>query len=68
MAQYKNFDLRLKITENGLKFKDVAKVAGYNKDYFSKLMSGTLSEKTRKKIEVAIDYLISAKGDRENDI
>ena len=62
----KNVDLRIRISEAGLKYKDIARTLGISPEYLSRLMSMPLSEKKRREISMMIDAL--TKGDQTNDV
>lgn len=62
----KNLDIRIRISDSGLKYKDIARALGISPEYFSRLMAKPLSEKKRREVLLTIDAL--TKGNQENDI
>lgn len=57
-----NIDIRKRVSESGLKYKDIAKQMGVSRVWLSTLMSRPLSSENKSKIMCAIKALI------ENDI
>ena len=53
----RNIDLRIRISEAGLKFKDIAQALEITPEYFSRLMAKPLSKKHREQVETAIAIL-----------
>lgn len=63
----KNLDIRMIVAENGLRYKDIAKVIGISPEWLSKLMRETLTIENRLRILGAIERLKQAKeADRED--
>ena len=54
----KNIDVRMMITENGLRYKDVAKEIGISREWLSKLLRFTLTPDNKIRIMEAIDRLM----------
>ena len=61
----RNFDLRIRIDESGLMYKDIAQALGITPAYFSRLMSNPLSEKWRRKITLTLDAMEAMKGEKK---
>lgn len=67
LRRVKNLDIRMIVAENGLRYKDIAKVIGISPEWLSKLMRETLTIENRLRILGAIERLKQAKeADRED--
>ena len=62
----KNLDVRMIISENGLRYKDVAKEVGITPEHFSRLLRFTLSPENKSRIVKAIQKL--KEGSESNEI
>lgn len=62
----KNVEIRMIVSENGLKYKDVADQLGISPEWLSRLMRNTLTPENKDRILEAIETLI--KGDVSDDI
>ena len=52
-----NADIRLLMSDRGLRYRDLAQVMGVRADSLSRLLSGSLSKRKRAEILTAIDTL-----------
>lgn len=62
----KNLDIRMIVSEEGLKYKDIAKEMNISREHLSRLMRNTLTTENKDRVMGAIETLM--KGDQENDI
>ena len=61
-----NLDIRMLVSENGLKYKDVAKELNISREWLSRLMRNTLTIDNKVRIMEAIEKL--TKGVEPDDI
>ena len=59
----RNLDVRVMVSESGLKYQDIAKQMGISRQYLSLLMRYDLTPENRSKILRAIRDLREARGD-----
>ena len=62
----KNLDIRILVSENGLKYKDIAKELNISREWLSRLMRNTLTIDNKVRIMGAIERL--TKGAEADDI
>lgn len=62
----KNIDIRMIVSENDLKYKDIARTLGISPEHLSRLMRTTLSNANKFRIMTAIEKM--TRGDQGNDI
>ena len=62
----RNLDIRILVSESGLKYKDIARAMYISRQYLSRLMSEELSPQNRERILRAIDKLTEKKDDGKN--
>lgn len=62
----KNVDVRMIVSEKGLKYKDIANELNISPVWMSRLMRNTLTAENKDRVMRAIETLM--KGDQENDI
>lgn len=60
----KNVDIRMMVSDEGIKYKDLAEKMGISRVWMSHLMRYDLTTENRKRIMKAIEEM---KGEREND-
>lgn len=63
----KNLDIRLKVSESGVTYKEIARVMGITPPYLSRLMASPLSEERKREILLAVDFLSREKV-KANDV
>ena len=57
-----NLDIRLIVSESGLKYKDIAKEMNISREWLSRLMRNTLSPKNKVRILTAVETLKKAES------
>lgn len=62
----KNLDIRMLVSENGLKYRDIAKELNISREWLSRLMRNTLTIDNKVRIMGAIEKL--TKGVESDDI
>lgn len=62
----KNLDIRQLVTENGLRYKDVADELNIRPEWLSRLLKNDLTPENKIRIMRAVDSLL--KGAEENDV
>lgn len=53
----KNLDIRLRVAESGLQYREIAQAIGISPTYLSRIMAKPLSKKHREQIDTAIAIL-----------
>lgn len=59
----KNLDIRMLVSDHGLKYKDIAKELNITPEWLSRLMKTTLSQKNKNRILEAVERLKGAETD-----
>ena len=57
-----NLDIRLAVSESGMKYRDIAKVMGVGANYLSRIMRRPLTEYQRERILQAIRSMKDSEG------
>lgn len=66
LRDVKNLDIRMLVSENGLKYKDIAKSLGISREWLCRLMRSDLSVDNKVRIMGAIERL--TRGAEADDI
>ena len=64
----KNLDIRVIVSDNGLRYKDIAKELHISPEWLSRLMRNTLTIGNRHRILEVIEKMIHEKNGRQKEI